>query len=237
MEGLKIPEHVAIILDGNGRWAKAKGLPRHMGHVEGCKTLERILEEAARMGIRYLTGYAFSTENWKRSAEEVGGLMQLFRFYIGKLLKKAQENNIRVKSIGDRSRFDADIIEGIQMLERETADNTGMTFVFAVNYGSRDELLRGMRRMLTDCQEGRLSPEELTQERFSSYLDTADMPDPDLLIRTSGEQRISNFLLWQMAYTEFYFTQVYWPDFTREELLRAVEMYNGRERRFGAVLS
>ncbi|MBR1812701.1 MAG: isoprenyl transferase [Lachnospiraceae bacterium] len=234
-ENLRIPQHVAIILDGNGRWAKAKGLPRHMGHVEGCKTVERTVEDAARLGIRYLTVYGFSTENWKRSEEEVSGLMDLFRYYMVRLLKIAKAQNVRVKSIGDRTRFAKDIIEGINRLEEETKDNTGLTFIIAVNYGSRDEMIRGMKRMLQDAQSGALAAEDLNEERFASYLDTAGIPDPDLLIRTSGEMRLSNYLLWQMAYTEFYFTDIYWPDFNREELVKAIEKYNKRERRFGGV--
>ena len=233
MDDRKIPEHVAIIMDGNGRWAKKRGLPRKMGHVEGCKTVEQTVEDAARLGIKYLTVYAFYTENWKRSEDEVNALMQLFRYYMKRLLKIANENNVRVKMIGERSRFAPDIIDGIDALEKTTAKNTRMTFVIAVNYGSRDEIRRGMTRMLEDCRAGRLSPEEVSEERISSYLDTAGMPDPDLLIRTSGEERLSNFLLWQLAYSEFYFTDVLWPDFCKEELVKAIEMYNSRERRYG----
>ncbi len=232
---LKIPAHVAIILDGNGRWAKKRGLPRTMGHREGCKAVEQTVEDAARLGIKYLTVYAFSTENWKRSAEEVGTLMQLFRYYMKRLLKVAKENDVRVLMIGERSRFDADIVEGINRLERETKDNKRMTFTIAVNYGSRDEITRAVRRMMTDCKEGRLEPGEVTEELISGYLDTRELPDPDLLIRTSGEQRLSNYLLWQLAYTEFYFTDVYWPDFNKEELVKAIEKYNGRDRRYGGV--
>ena len=233
LNGLKIPAHVAIILDGNGRWAKAHGVPRSMGHKQGCTTLEGILEDAARMGIQYLTVYAFSTENWKRSAEEVDALMQLFRYYTKKILKKATENNIRIKMIGERSRFDQDLIDSINTLEEATRDNTGMTFVFAVNYGSRDEIVRGTRKLLADYKAGKFEVDELDEKMFSSYLDTKDIPDPDLLIRPSGELRLSNFLMWQSAYTEFYFTPVLWPDFTRDELAKAIEHYNRRERRFG----
>ena len=232
---LKIPRHVAIILDGNGRWAKKRGLPRNMGHVEGCKTVEQTVEDAARLGIEYLTVYGFSTENWKRSAEEVGALMQLFRYYMKRLLKVAKKNNVRVIMIGERSRFDEDIIEGLNRLEEETKDNTRMTFTIAVNYGSRDEITRAVRRMMTDCQAGRLSPEDVDESVIAGYLDTRELPDPDLLIRTSGEQRLSNYLLWQLAYTEFYFTDVLWPDFNKEELVKAIEKYNGRDRRFGGV--
>ncbi|MCI8505740.1 MAG: isoprenyl transferase [Lachnospiraceae bacterium] len=232
---LNIPRHVAIILDGNGRWAKKRGLPRNMGHVEGCKVVERSVEDAARLGIEYLTVYGFSTENWKRSAEEVGALMQLFRYYMKRLLKVAKKNNVRVIMIGERSRFDKDIIEGINRLEEETRGNTRMTFTIAVNYGSRDEITRAVRRMMADCMTGKLSLEEVSEELIGSYLDTRELPDPDLLIRTSGEERLSNYLLWQLAYTEFYFTDVLWPDFNKEELVKAIEKYNGRERRFGGV--
>ena len=230
---LKIPKHVAIIMDGNGRWAKAHKVPRQMGHKAGCEALEQTVENAARLGIEYLTVYAFSTENWKRSEEEVGALMQLLRFYAKKLLGIAKEHNVRVRMIGERSRFAPDLIRAIGRLEEETAQNTGLTFVIAVNYGSRDEMIRAGRRMLADAKDGKLMPEELNEEIFSSYLDTAGMPDPDLMIRTSGEERLSNFLLWQLAYAEFYFTDIYWPDFNREELERAIAYYNGRDRRFG----
>ena len=232
---LNIPGHVAIILDGNGRWAKKRGLPRNMGHVEGCKVVERTVEDAARLGIKYLTVYGFSTENWKRSAEEVGALMQLFRYYMKRLLKVAKKNNVRVIMIGERSRFDEDIIEGLKRLENETKDNTRMTFTIAVNYGSRDEITRAVRRMMEDCAAGKLSPQDVSEEMIGEYLDTRELPDPDLLIRTSGEERLSNYLLWQLAYTEFYFTDVLWPDFNKEELVKAIEQYNGRERRFGGV--
>ena len=231
----RIPRHVALILDGNGRWAKKRGLPRTMGHKEGCKTVEKTVEIAARMGIEYLTVYGFSTENWKRSSEEVGALMQLFRYYMVRLLKIAKQNNVRVKLIGDRRRFDEDIIEGINRLERETKENTGLTFVIAVNYGARDEITRAVSRLAADCVQGRVKAEEITEDVLSSYLDTAGMPDPDLLIRTSGEIRLSNYLLWQLAYTEIYVTDCLWPDFNEEELKRAVVQYNKRERRFGGV--
>lgn len=235
MEDLRVPRHVAIILDGNGRWAKKRGLPRHMGHVEGCKTVERTVEDAARLGIQYLTVYGFSTENWKRSEEEVGGLMQLFRYYAKRLLNVATKNNCRVRMIGEKSRFPADIIEAIDRLERETKDNTGITFVIAVNYGSRDEIVRGTRKMLKDYEKGKFTIDQVDEAFISGYLDTRGIPDPDLLIRTSGEERLSNYLLWQCAYTEFYFTDVLWPDFNKDELVKAIEKYNSRDRRYGGV--
>lgn len=233
LEGLNLPEHIAIILDGNGRWAKKNNLPRALGHKKGCETLENIVEECARIGISYLTVYGFSTENWKRSSEEVSALMQLFRFYMKKLIKVANDNNVRVKMIGDESRFDSDIIEGIHKLVESTKNNTGMIFTFAVNYGSRDEIRRAVGNMLEDALEGRLSRNSITEELISSYLDTRDIKDPDLLIRTSGEFRISNYLLWQIAYSEIYITDVLWPDFDRVELIKAIAEYNRRERRFG----
>ncbi len=234
-EDLVIPAHVAVILDGNGRWAKKRGLPRSMGHREGCSTLEGIVEDAARLGIQYFTVYGFSTENWKRPDDEVGALMQLFRYYMVRLLDVASRNNVRVRMIGERSRFDDDIVAGINRLEEETKDNTGMTFVFAVNYGSRDEIRRAFKKMMEDVQDGKLDPGSVTEDTISSYLDTAGIPDPDLLIRTSGELRISNFLLWQIAYSEIYVTDCLWPDFTRDELIRAIEAYNKRDRRYGGV--
>ena len=235
MEDMMVPAHVAVILDGNGRWAKKRGLPRSMGHREGCKTVEKTVELAARMGIQYLTVYGFSTENWKRSSEEVGALMQLFRYYMVRLLKIAKANNVRVKMIGERSRFDQDIIEGINRLEDETRENTGLTFVIAVNYGGRDEITRAVKRLAAACQEGKLHPQDITEQTIEACLDTAGIPDPDLLIRTSGEIRLSNYLLWQCAYTEIYVTDCLWPDFDQEELEKAVAAYNRRERRYGGV--
>ncbi len=189
LTNMAIPRHVALILDGNGRWAKKRGLPRTMGHKEGCKTVEKMVEAAARMGIGYLTVYGFSTENWKRSMEEVGALMQLFRYYMVRLLKIASSNNVRVKMIGDRRRFDQDIIDGINRLEEETKENTGLTFVIAVNYGGRDEIVRAAAKLCRDCKAGRLDEGQITEELFASYLDTKDIPDPDLLIRTSGDRK------------------------------------------------
>lgn len=232
---LKIPKHVAIILDGNGRWAKAHGVPRKLGHKAGCEALEQIVEDAARLGIRVLTIYAFSTENWKRSQEEVGALMALFRYYIPRLRKRCFEGNIRVETVGDMSEFDQDLIDGINALKRDTRDFDRMTFVLGLNYGSRDEIRRGVQKLAEEVAAGRLKPEEISAERISASLDTAvlDYPDPDLIIRTSGEQRLSNFLLWQAAYSEFYFPEVLWPDFNKAELVKAIEVYNRRDRRFG----
>ena len=233
MSELRIPASVAIIMDGNGRWAVKRGLPRTMGHKEGCKVVEKIIEDAGRIGIRCLTVYAFSTENWNRSGEEVSALMDLFRYYADRLLKRSMENNVRIRMIGDRTRFPQDIIDAIDRMEHETRDNTGMTFVMAANYGGRDELRRAGIRLA-----GKLAEDpslKVTEETFSGCLDTAGLPDPDLVIRTSGEQRISNFLLWQAAYAEFVFTDVLWPDFNADVLMDCIREYNGRNRRFGGV--
>lgn len=235
MEEYKIPQHVAIILDGNGRWAKAKGMPRNYGHVQGAKTVEVICEEAYRMGIQYLTVYAFSTENWNRPKDEVDALMRLLRSYMKTCLKTAEKNKMCVRVLGEKSRLDEDIRERIGELEEATRHNEGLHFQIALNYGGRDELCRCMRKLAFQVEQGELLPGDITEQMISEHLDTAGIPEPDLLIRTCGEQRISNFLLWQLAYTEFYFTPVAWPDFTKEELTKAVEAYNKRDRRYGLV--
>ncbi len=235
MKDLKIPNHVAIILDGNGRWARAKGLPRNMGHVEGAKTVEVICEEAYKMGIQYLTVYAFSTENWNRPKEEVDALMKLLRNYMKTCLKTAEKNRMCVRVIGEKSRLDEDIRTRIEELEEATKNNDGLHFQIAINYGGRDEIVRAVRSAAEDVKNGKISADQITEALFDDYLDTHGIPSPDLLIRTCNEQRISNFLLWQLAYTEFYFTEVAWPDFTKEELEKAVEAYNHRNRKFGLV--
>lgn len=232
---MNVPRHVAIILDGNGRWARAKGMPRNYGHAQGSKNVERICEEAWRMGIKYLTVYAFSTENWSRPKDEVDALMKLLRNYMKTCLKTAAKNDMKVRVIGDKTRLDEDIRSRIAELEEATKNNGGLNFQIALNYGSRDEIVRAVRKIARDAKDGKLEPESITSEVISSYLDTHDIPDPDLLIRTSGEERLSNFLLWQLAYSEFYFTDVLWPDFTKEELMKAIEQYNSRDRRYGGV--
>lgn len=232
---MKIPNHVAIILDGNGRWAKSKGMPRTYGHIKGCENLEKICSMAKELGVKYLTVYAFSTENWKRSREEVDGLMKLFRNYMKKCLKISAENKMRVRVIGDPRAFDEDLQQKIKELEEFSSQFNELHFQIALNYGSRDEIRRAVQDMARDVKSGVLNPEEITEEKISDYLDTKGLPDPDLLIRTSGEERLSNYLLWQLAYTEFYFTDVPWPDFDKEEFVRAIEKYNGRDRRFGGV--
>ncbi|MDE7321009.1 MAG: isoprenyl transferase [Lachnospiraceae bacterium] len=228
---MKIPQHVAIILDGNGRWAKAKGMPRNYGHVQGAKNVERICEDAYHMGIKYLTVYAFSTENWRRSRDEVDALMTLLRNYMKTCVKTAKKNHMRVRVIGDKTGLAKDIQDSIANLERESRDQDGLNFTIAINYGSRDEICRAVKKI---AEKG-IRPEEITEEVISAHLDTAGIPDPDLLIRTSGEQRLSNYLMWQLAYTEFYFTDLPWPDFSKEELTKAIEKYNQRERRYGGV--
>lgn len=232
---MNIPQHIAIILDGNGRWAKKKGMPRNYGHAQGSKNVERICEDAYKMGVKYLTVYAFSTENWKRPKDEVDALMNLLRNYMKTCLKTAEKNRMRVRVLGDKSALDEDIRTRIAELEEATKNNDGLCFQIALNYGSRDEMVRAMKKMCEDCVNGKANPEEIDERMFESYLDTHDIPDPDLMIRTSGEQRLSNYLLWQLAYSEFYFTDVLWPDFTKEELVKAIEYFNGRDRRFGGV--
>ena len=234
-ENLNVPNHVAIILDGNGRWAKAKGLPRNYGHMEGAKTVEKICEEAYKMGIQYLTVYAFSTENWNRPQDEVDALMKLLRNYMKNCLKTAAKNRMCVRIIGDVSKLDEDLQVKIAELEEATRENDGLHFQVAINYGGRDEITRAVREIAARVANGELKPEEVTEQMINDCLDTKGLPDPDLLIRTCNEQRISNFLSWQSAYTEFYFTPVAWPDFTKEELVKAVEAYNRRDRKYGGL--
>ena len=234
-EQLKIPAHVAIIMDGNGRWAKARHMPRTYGHSRGARVLEQTLEDCDSLGIKYFTVYAFSTENWARPYEEVKTIMNLFRQYLESAGEKCMKNNVRLKLIGERSRLSQDLIESVNNLEELTKNNTGITFTLAINYGSRDEITRAARKLAEAAREGRLLPEDITEETISGFLDTKGLPDPDLLIRTSGEMRLSNFLLWQLAYTEFYFTDTAWPDFNKEELIKAIKKYSARERRYGKV--
>lgn len=234
-EKLNIPEHVAIIMDGNGRWAKKRLMPRNFGHKAGAKVVEQICEDAHSLGIKYLTVYAFSTENWKRSVEEVSGIMNLLRNYLVDSIERASKNNMRVRVIGDRTALDKDIVEKIEELESKTAQYDGLTFTIALNYGGRDELRRGIQAIAADVKAGKISEDAIDEKLISSYLDTSDLPDPDLMIRTSGEVRLSNYLIWQLAYSEFCFMDVLWPDFTIEDLKEAIRYYNGKERRFGGV--
>ncbi len=232
---MELPKHLAIILDGNGRWAKAKGRPRSYGHKVGSDNLEHMCNVICDMGIPYLTVFAFSTENWKRSVEEVGILMNLFRRYLRKCIKDAHKNHMRVRIIGKKEELAPDIVNIIHQLEYESKDYDRMFLQIALNYGSRDEIVRAVKKVAADVNRGILSADDITEETFSGFLDTEGIPDPDLLIRTSGEQRISNFLLWQLAYTEMYFTDTPWPAFHEEELMLALEQYNTRDRRFGGV--
>ena len=232
MEERKVPRHVAIILDGNGRWAKKRMLPRNAGHAAGSKNVEKICAAAWDMGIEYVTMYAFSTENWSRPKEEVDALMKLLHSYLKDCLKTSKKNNMQVRDI---SKLDKDLQERIIELERVSAENTGLHFQVALNYGSRDEIKRSIISIANEVKEGSLLPEDITEDIISSHLDTSGIPDPDLMIRTSGEQRLSNYLLWQLAYAEFYFTDVLWPDFSKKDLQKAVEFYQSRDRRFGGV--
>ena len=228
------PKHIAIILDGNGRWAKSQGKPRTYGHKAGAENVEPICRAAYEMGVRYLTFYAFSTENWSRPAEEVSALMTLLGEFLKKAKRISKENNMRVRVIGDTSRLDEKLRAGIEEVSKASAGYTGLTLTIALNYGSRDEIVRAVNHIISDVRDGSLT-NAVTEEVFSGYLDTAGIPDPDLLIRTSGEQRLSNYLLWQLAYAEFYFTDVPWPDFHEKELGDAIEAYKARDRRYGGV--
>lgn len=234
-ELLNIPEHVAIIMDGNGRWAKKRLMPRNFGHKAGAKVVEQMCEDAYNLGVKYLTVYAFSTENWKRSVEEVTGIMNLLRNYLIDCIERASKNNMRVRVIGDRTALAPDIVDKINELETITSKYDGLNFTIALNYGGRDELRRAVSNIANKAKAGELEPDAIDEELIASHLDTAGIPDPDLLIRTSGELRLSNYLIWQLAYTEFYFTDVLWPDFTVEDLKEAIRYFNGRERRYGGV--
>lgn len=233
LSGLRVPEHVAIILDGNGRWAKKHHVPKNVGHSKGSDNVEKIVEAAHDMGIKYITVYAFSTENWNRSEKEVSALMKLLRDYLKQCLKKSKDNNMRCLIIGDKTGLDQDIRDSIDELEEFSKDFDGITFIIALNYGSRDEIRRAVQTIAKDCVDGKIEASDISEDTISSYLDTKGIPDPDLLIRTSGEIRLSNFLMWQAAYTEYYFTDVLWPDFKPKHLFKAIEEYNNRDRRYG----
>lgn len=235
LEKMKIPHHVAIILDGNGRWAKKHNRPRNYGHLKGSENVEEICRDAYDMGIEYITVYVFSTENWKRPKKEVDALMDLLKRYLKKSIEKSKKDNMRIRVLGDVSVLTNEMQETIQDLEEVSKDNTGLKLQIALNYGSRDEITRSIKSLVKDLKENTIRVDEIDEDLFEAYLDTAGMPDPDLLIRTGGEQRLSNFLLWQLAYAEFYSTEVYWPEFTKEELIKAIEHYNNRDRRFGGL--
>ncbi len=232
---LKIPSHVAVILDGNGRWAKKRHMPRTYGHKVGSQVVEDMLSIVDDLGVNYFTVYAFSTENWKRSEDEVSTLMNILRRYLKDCVKKSMKNNVRCRVIGRREELSEDIIESIINLEEKTKNNTGLNFTIAINYGGRDEITRAVKKIADKVARGELKAEDITEKTINDNLDTWELPDPDLLIRSSGEQRLSNYLPWQLAYTEFYFTETLWPDFNREEMIKAFEKYNRRERRFGGV--
>lgn len=229
------PDHVAIIMDGNGRWATQRGRPRLFGHHAGAKRVREIVQSCPDFGVKYLTIFAFSTENWKRTQVEVAGLMSLFRRYITKEMRALREFGVRVRFIGDRVRLDKKLIQLMNELEEETNQNTLVHLTIAINYGGRDEVARATKRLAQDVAEGRLHPDNVNEETLPRYLDTCVLPDPDLVIRTSGEARISNFLLWQSAYAEYEFIDTLWPDFSREEFGLLCASYGGRDRRFGAV--
>lgn len=232
---MEVPNHVAIILDGNGRWAKQRNMPRNYGHAQGAKNVERICRAAHNRGVKYLTFYAFSTENWSRPDDEVSALMKLLHNYMKTCLKTASKNNMRVRVIGDISKLDHQTQDRIHELEEASKAYDGLNMTIAINYGSRDEIVRAVRSIAENVKEGNVSLDAITEEYFSKCLDTKELPDPDLLIRTSGEQRLSNYLLWQLAYAEFYFTPVHWPDFREKQLDEAIAYYQSRDRRFGKV--
>ena len=231
----QLPKHIAIIMDGNGRWAKKRGLPRKVGHSFGARNFRKIAKYCDKIGIKYLTVYAFSTENWKRPKDEVDAIMNLFRDYLKEAISDYQNENIKTRFIGDVSVLDDDLQKLIAEAEEDSSKKTGMTLNIAVNYGGRQEITRAARELCREAAEGRISPDEITEEDISKNMYTAGQPDPDLIIRPSGEQRISNFMLWQAAYSEFYYSNVLWPDFSTEQLKHAINEYNKRGRRFGGI--
>ncbi len=230
------PAHIAIIMDGNGRWAEARGLPRIAGHKRGAEAVRKTVEAAAQAGVSYLTLFGFSSENWKRPEREVGDLMGLLRLYLKSEINELKKNGIRLTVIGDRSRFAADIVAMIEKAEAETADGARLNLILALSYGGRQEIVSAAQLLAEQAAAGEIDPEDIDDRLFASHLNTAAVPDPDLLIRTSGEQRISNFLLWQLAYTELVFTDVLWPDFGAEDLTAAIDEFKSRERRYGATI-
>lgn len=229
----KVPKHIGIIMDGNGRWAKKKMLPRVLGHRQGAKTLDKLLNDARGMGIEHITVYAFSTENWSRAEDEVKGIMGILREYINKYFRDYANSDFRVDSIGDLSRLAPDLQEDIAKLKEASKDKTGIHLTIAMNYGGRDEIKRAVQKIAQEVKDGKLDPEDITEDIISDHLDSAGTPDPELIIRTSGELRTSNFLMWQSAYSEYYITDKLWPDFTIDDLKEAISSYQGRDRRFG----
>jgi undecaprenyl diphosphate synthase len=233
MDKSRIPRHVAIVMDGNGRWAQQRGKSKLFGHDAGMKAMKEIVKRSDQLGIQHLTMYAFSTENWKRSSDEVSGIFKLVVKYVNSELDELHDNNVIVDVIGDYTALPASAVAALERSFSKTKDNTGLHFHIALNYGSRDEILGSVRSLMEDAANGRISPDDLNEVLFSDRLYTGAVPDPDLVIRTSGEMRLSNFLLWQSAYSEFVFTEILWPDFTPAEFERCIEMYQNRERRFG----
>lgn len=236
MEKTRLPCHVAIVMDGNGRWAKKRNLPRLAGHNAGMKALKEIVKKSSTLNIRHLTVYAFSTENWKRSREEVGGIFRILIQYVDKELAELHRNNVRVSILGDYRKLPQDAVKKLEEALERTRHNTGLNFHIALNYGGRDEILRAVKTLAKEVAEGKINPDTINNEVFSSFLYTKDIPNPDLVVRTGGEKRLSNFLLWQSAYSEFVFFDVHWPDFTPELLEEAIDEYNRRTRRFGGVV-
>lgn len=229
----KTCKHIAIIMDGNGRWAKRRGMPRSFGHKKGAENVIQITRAMKESGVKYLTLYTFSTENWQRSEDEVAALMQLLRDYLDKEFQEIMDNNVRIIFIGERNMLSDDIQQKIQRIEEESAQNTDLTLCIALSYGSRQEILSAVKKAVRLVQNGQCNVDDISQDMFTSLLYTKDIPDPDILIRTSGEQRISNYLLWQLAYTEMFFTDTLWPDFNKEELTDIIKRFNNRERRYG----
>ncbi|MDP8235188.1 MAG: isoprenyl transferase [Candidatus Erginobacter occultus] len=231
----KLPRHIAVIMDGNGRWARARGLSRLEGHREGAEAVRRVTTAAAEIGIGYLTLYAFSVENWRRPRREIQGLMRYLKEYLKNELPLMRRNNIRLRAIGRLEEFPVSVQKSLSRTIAATSGHTGLTLTLALNYGGRSEIADGVRRIAEECRKGELDPENIDEKLFSRYLYDPDLPDPDLLIRTSGEMRVSNFLLWQISYTEFWVTEDCWPDFDKERLLKAIADYQNRERRFGGL--
>lgn len=230
-----VPAHVAIIMDGNGRWATRRGLPRAEGHRRGVEAVRACVQGAAELGVSYLTLYTFSSENWRRPHQEINDLMGLLRLFIKRDLAELHQQNVKIRVIGTEERVEPDVVNLIREAVELTRDNTGLILTTAFNYGARDEIARAAQALAEDARQGRIAPDDITPDRFETYLDTNGLPDPDLLIRTGGDKRISNFLLWQCAYSEFVFLDTYWPDFSKEMLAKAVSEFQGRERRFGGL--
>ncbi len=235
MKETNIPQHIAIIMDGNGRWAKEKSLPRSLGHREGSKRIKEVIAEAKRIGVKIITVFAFSTENWNRPKEEINLLFSYLEDFLKNYKDKLMKENIKLNIIGRKDRLRRDIVIKIEEIEKLTAKNNSFIFNIALDYGGKWDIVTAAKKLVLDCQSGKISESQINEDAFAKYLALDDMPDPDLLIRTSGEERISNFLLWNLAYTEFYFPKIYWPDFNKNELLKAVDIYSSRKRRFGKI--